>query len=166
MLWANAGRAPPHAVGWGSILLTLRQIGGTSNKSACTPRSNPVARGSRAFRSAEYWPTAHAARACRAERHWRCRVVGQCRVRSSPRRRPGLNCTNTATGRRHGVKHLLAVTFKSRGARPARISPRRVFSDNPRSTRRAVRTWSGCVVGQSRCSHLPTPSADTRPHRH
>ena len=98
----------------------------------------------RALRPVECRPTAHRARAART---WSGCVVGQRRARSSPRRRPGLDRSNTATGRRHASQETLIIAFESRGARRVRSSPRGKSADRPRSTRRAAWTGRGCVVG-------------------
>ena len=65
-------------------------------------------------------PTQHARRAMGT---WRGCVVGQRGARSSPRCRPGLNRTNTATGQRHEVRCVVGTVFESRGARPACFRP-------------------------------------------
>ena len=75
-------------------------------------------------------------------------VLAMAKHGSSPRRRPGLDRANTATGRRHGFRVVVVIAFKSRGARRARFSPRGVSADRAQSTSRAVRTWRGCVVSQ------------------
>ena len=100
-----------------------------------------------------------------AARIWRSCVVGQRGARCSPRRRPGLERINITTGQRHGLRAFLTTAFKSRAARPVRFPSRGVSADLQRSTRRAVRTWRGCVVGQRR-ARLPTPSAGAHPHQH
>ena len=107
---------------------------------------------SRGARPARYWPrgvSADRPRSTRcAARTWRGCAVGQCGARSSPRRRPGLNRTNTVAGWQHSLWEVLATTFESRGARPACYSPCRVSADRKRDTHCASRTWRGCVVGQ------------------
>jgi len=84
----------------------------------------------------------------RAAWTWRGCAVGQRGARSSPRRRPGIDRINTAPGQRHGLREVQIAVFESRAARPARVSPRVISADCPRSTCRAVRTWRGCVAGQ------------------
>ena len=235
VLWPNAGRAPPHAIGRGSTAPTPRQVGGTASKvlatafiscgaqparfspcgvSADRPRSTRAAqcglgvvvlwanagallptpsaearphqhrdrsaaraskcvatafesRGARRarFRPVEYRPTAHGARA-RAVRTWRGCVVGQRGARSSPRRRPGLDRTNTATGRRHRRRRCIVTSFESSGARPARISPREVSADRPRSTRTA-QCGLGVVVLWPNAGRAPPHAVGwARPHQH
>ena len=155
----NAGRATPHAVGRDSITPTLRQIGGTRCESSFQRVQFPW-RAPPALvvpRSNDQPPTQHARHAART---WRCCVVGQRNARSPQRHRPGLNRTNTATGRRHEVRKCVLVASessgaRSSGARPAGFSPRGVIPDRPWSTGRAVRTWRGCVVGQRRARSSP-----------
>ena len=109
-----------------------------------------MAGGLRDFRPVEYrpTPTEHARTRC-AVWTWRGCVVGQeYGERLSPRRRPGLNRTNTATSQQHGHRTAVPIAPESRGARLARFSPRGISADQPQSTRCAVRTWPGCVVGQ------------------
>ena len=61
VLWADVRRAPPHVIGRGSTAPTPRQVGGTGFERPWSSRSNPVARGPRAFRPMEYRPNAHRA---------------------------------------------------------------------------------------------------------
>ena len=70
-----------------------------------------------------------------AARTWHGCVEGQRRACSSPRRRPRLDRTNTATGQRHKLRTVVIIAFKLRGARPPRFSPRGVSADRSRSTR-------------------------------
>ena len=85
---------------------------------------------------------------CRVARTWRGCVMSQRAARSIST--PSVE----ARLRRHRDRSAawclagLARTFESRGARPARVSHHGVAADIPRSTRRAARTWRGCVVGQ------------------
>ena len=64
------------------------------------------------------------------------------------------------------LRKVVVSAFESHGARPARVSHHGVAADGPRSTRRAARTWRGCVVGQRAARSIPTPSAEARPHQH
>ena len=96
-------------------------------------------------------PTEHAPRS--ADLAWLC--CGPTLARSSPCQRPGLVRTNTVTGRRHGVWEVLTTAFESRGTRRVRFTARGKSADRPRSTRRAARTWRGCVVGQRRARFTP-----------
>ena len=110
-------------------------------------RPNPVSRVACALRLVESRPTADGARF--AQRGlgvvvlW---VIGQRGARSSPRRRLGLDRTNTATGRRYGLQEVFVAAFESHGTRRARSSPRGESADRPRSTRRAAGTWQLGVV--------------------
>ena len=70
----------------------------------------------------------------RAARTWRVCDVGQRVARSPPRRRPSLDRTKTAIGRRQGRQGVLVSTFESRGACPVRILHHGVAADGPRST--------------------------------
>ena len=109
-------------------------------------------------------PTEHT---CRAVRTWRDCVVGQRRTRSSPRRRPGLGRTNTATGRRHGFRKVVATILEPREARPARFSSCGASADRPRSTCAAqcglgvVALWANAgsapPLAVGRGSAAPTP---------
>ena len=135
VLWADAGRALPHVVGRGSTAPTPLQVGGTAFKSSYLMRSNTMARVARALRLVENRPTAHGARAeQRGFGDWGVCVVGQRGARSLPRRRPGLDRINTATGRRNGSRKFLFTAFESHGAHRARFSPRGETADRPRST--------------------------------
>ena len=63
VLWANAQRASPHAVGRGAIAPTPRQVSGTGFESSWPLRLILVARSPRAYRIMEYRPTANGAHA-------------------------------------------------------------------------------------------------------
>ena len=67
-------------------------------------------------------------------RTWRICDVGQRAARFSPCRRPRLDRTNTATGRRRGSRKAFVSAFEARGAYPARVSHNEVAADGPRST--------------------------------
>ena len=116
----------------------------SNSRGARTPRAPP--RGESADRLQSTHSVAQTSRGC---------VVGQRGARSLPRRRPGLNRINTATGRRHGVREVLITAFESHGVRCVRSSPRGKSADRPRSTRRAARIWNGCVVGQRGARSTP-----------
>ena len=92
--------------------------------------------------------------------------VCQLATRSSPALRPRPGRTATASGRRLRVRTVSITIFHSRGAWPARSSPRRESDDCPRRTRAhcAVRTWLWC--GPTRDAFLPSSSAEPRPHGH
>ena len=60
----------------------------------------------------------------------------------------------------------MASTFKSRGARPARVSQHGVAANGAWSTRRAARICRGCGLGQCAARSIPTPSVEARPHQH
>ena len=123
---------------------------GTSTIISFEPRGARPARFSPRRVSAD-----HPRSTCRAVRTWRGCVVGQRRALASPRRRPGLNRINTATGRQRGVFKTVITALETPGAWPAHFSPRGLSTDRPRSTSRAVRTWSGCGVGQRRALSPP-----------
>ena len=130
---ANAGRAPPHAVGRGSSAPTPRQVGGCGFEASWPKLPNPVPRGPRALRPVENRPTAHGASAL--WRTWRGCLRGERAPRSTPRRWPRLFFTDTAPGRRLRVQNVVITTFESRGAGPLRASHRGEPADRPRSTR-------------------------------
>ena len=93
-------------------------------------------------------------------------VVGRSGARFSPRRRPGLNCTNTATGRWNGLRNALSTAFESRGARPARFSQGGVSTDRPRSTRSAQCGLGLVVLWANAGRAPPAPLAGARAHLH
>ena len=101
-----------------------------------------------AFSPVEYWPTAYRARTPHsANLTWvRGCVVGQRRVRSSPRRRPRLYRTGTATSQRHGFRQRATDAFETRGTRPTRISQRGVIRRPPpeHAPRSADLAWLCC----------------------
>ena len=155
VLWANTGRASPRAVEQG-LDRTSTTVGRWHGlRKVLSTAFNPVARDLRAFASCRTGrpprSTLRAVRTCSGS------VVGQRRVRSSPRHRSGLNRTNTATGRRHGLRNFVTTTVQLLW-RPARAlcAVWRVSVDRPQSTRRAVRTWRGCVVTQRETSSSPS----------
>ena len=113
-------------------------------------------RGARRARSSARGKSANRPRSTlRAARTWRGCVVGECGARCSPRRRPGLGYTNTASGSRHGLREVVTVASEFRGARRLRSFLCGKSADRLRSTRRAARTWRGCVVGQRRAHFSP-----------
>ena len=130
---ANARRAPPHAVGRGSSSPTPRQVGGCGFGMSWPPYVR--CRGPRALRPVENQPTAHGARA--RWRTWRGCLRGQRGTRSPHAVWPRLFFTDTAPGRRLRLRTAVTIAFDSRGARPARASPRGEPADRPRSTTRA-----------------------------
>ena len=152
---SHGGRASPRAIeqGLDRTSTTVGQWHGLRKVLITT--SYPVARDLRAFASCRTGrpprSTLRAVRTCSGS------VVGQRRVRSSPRHRSGLNRTNTATGRRHGLRNFVTTTVQLLW-RPARAlcAVWRVSVDRPQSTRRAVRTWRGCVVTQRETSSSPS----------
>ena len=129
---ANTRRAPPHAVGRGSSSPTPRQVGGCGFERR-DDSFNSVSRGPRALRPVKNQPTAHRARA--RWRTWRGCLRSQRGTRSTSRRWPRLFFTDTAPGRRLRLRNVVASASDSRGARPARASPRGEQADRPRSTR-------------------------------
>ena len=142
------------------------QVGGVCFSKGFWPaRVNPVAR-------IPVHVSRHGA-AADGPRSTRCAVRPWCRcgagrhvARSSPRRRPTRDRTNTATNRRRGLRTVLARAFESHGARPARVSHHGVAADRPQSTRRVARTWRGCVVSQHAARQISTPSVEARPRRY
>ena len=101
-----------------------------------------------------------------AVRTWRGCDVHQFVACSSRRHRPGLDRSNTATTRRHGLRRFVVTTFKSRGARPARFSPRGVSAARPRSTRTAQCRLARLCCGPTQGALLTTSLARAQPHRH
>ena len=160
---ANARRAPSHAVGRGSSSPTPRQVGGCGFETTWPTRASPVARGPRALRPVENQPTAHGARA--RWRTWRGCLRGQRAARSTPRRWPRLFFTDTAPGRRLRLRNVVTAAFESRGARPARASPRGEPADRPRSTR-ALADLAWLSSRPTRGALHPTPLAEALLHRH
>ena len=102
----------------------------------------------------------------RAVRTWRGCSAGQRAARSSPRRRPRRDRTNTATGHRQGGAKVLTSTAEPCGARFAHVSLYGVAADGLRSTCYPARTWHGCVVSQRAARYIPTPSVEARPLQH
>ena len=95
VLWANAGRAPPHAIRPSSTTPTPQQVGGTTFERPLSPYSNPAAGGQRAFRPVEYRPATQ--RACTSVNlAWLC--CGPMRGALLATRRPRLDHSNTAAG--------------------------------------------------------------------
>ena len=133
-------------------------------------RLNPVARSPRAFPpwSKDQPPTEHARHTVRT---WRGCVVGERGARFSSRRRPRLDHTNTARGRRQRLRKFSITTFDARGVRPARFSVH-FFVGRPHTelARRIVRPWRSCVVGQhgalsSACRRLRFDRTNTAIHQ-
>ena len=82
-------------------------------------------------------------------RTWCGSVEAQRETRSSPRHRLGLNRTNTATDRRHGLRNFVVTAFGSRGARPAHSPPCGEYRPTVHEARAAQCVFGvGCVVGQ------------------
>ena len=120
-------------------------------------------RPTRALRLVENRPTAHGART--RWRTWRGCLRGQRVARCTPRRLPRLFRTDTAPCRRLRLRNNVVGVFKSRGALPARASPRGELADRPRSTRAlADLAWLSSRPPQGALH--PTPSAEALPHRH
>ena len=69
---------------------------------------------------------------------WQGCLRGQRATRSVPRPWPRLFFVNTSPGRRLRLRNVVATFFDSRGARPARASPRREPANRPRCTRALV----------------------------
>ena len=80
-------------------------------------------------------------------------------------RRPRLDRTNTATGRRHGVLKVAAIGLDTHGERHVRFSRRGVTTDRSQSTR-ALLCRLGVAMCPMRGALLPTPSSEARPHYH
>ena len=88
-----------------------------------------------------------------AERTYRCCGVAQRAARSSPRRRPSLDPTESTTDRRQGIRNVVLTAFEYRGARPARILPRVSSTDRPRNTRlRVCHANGGCALEATACT--------------
>ena len=85
-------------------------------------------------------PAGHAHRAVRT---WRGCVMGQRGARSSPRRRPGLDRTNTTIGRQHRLPKCIVIMFESSVAR----GPRAFRPAKYRSTPRRARAPRQCGLG-------------------
>ena len=108
----------------------------------------PVTCGPRAHRPVENRPTAHGARLRTARCGLGC-GRGQLATHSSPVRWPRLRHTVTVSGRRLWLRTVGDTEFDSRGARPARSSPRGEPADRPRTTRTCTaRCGLGCGAGQ------------------
>ena len=129
---ANAGRAPPHAVGRGSSSPTPRQVGGCGFGLSYPKLSSSVARGPHALRPVENQPTAHRARA--RWRTWRRCLCGQHGARSTSRRWPRLFFTDTAPGRRPRLRSAAIDNSEFRNVRPTRASSRGEPADRTQST--------------------------------
>ena len=141
----------------------IRSAAAASDRRCYRARS-PVARGPRAHRPVENRTTAHGARARTARCGLGC-VCGPTRDALLPVRWPRLSRTATASGQRLRLRTSVTA-LDSRGARPARSSPRGESDDRPRSTRAhcAVRTWLWC--GPTRDALLPSSLAEAPPHGH
>ena len=160
VLWPNRRRTPPHADGRGSTAPTPRQVVGTSFEGSWPPRTNLVTSGLRAVCPVEYRPTAHEMCApCSADLAWLC--CGPTQGALLPRRRPGLDRTNTAIGRGTACKRLCGrrVQISWRTACAALLVPWSIGRPSMEYSRRAVRTCHGRVVGQrgARSSPLIRP---------
>ena len=96
---------------------------------------------------------------------WRGCLRGQRATRSTPRRWPRLFFTDTAPGRRLRLRNVVATASDSRGARPARASPRGEPANRPRSTR-ALADLAWLSSRPTRDALHPTPLAEALLHRH
>ena len=103
-----------------------------------------MARGQRALRLVEYRPTAHRARAAQFAFGVGC-VVGQREERSLPSHWLRLDCTNTATGRRYGLRTFVTTASGSYDARLARFQTCGEYRSTARGTR-AAQCGLGVVV--------------------
>ena len=101
-----------------------------------------------------------------ALRTWHGCVVAQQEAHSSPRRRPRLDRTNTATGRWHELRKVVVTSFKSCDERSASCSPRGVSADCPRNMRAAQCELGVVVLWANAGRAPPSPSAGARPHQH
>ena len=147
VLWANTGRASPRAVEQGLDRTSTTVVRWHGLQKVLSTAFNPVARDLRAFASCR---TGRPPRSTlRAVRTWCGCVEAQRETRSSPRHRLGLNRTNTATGRRHGLRNFVVTAFGSRGARPAHSPPCGEYRPTVHEGRAAQCVFGvGCVVGQ------------------
>ena len=101
-------------------------------------RSDPVARVQRAYRTMEYRPTVCRARACSAD-------LAQLATHSSPGRRPRLDRTVCANGRRLRSRVAMGRAFESRGARAYHtIAPRPSGRGARPAQRGLVGVWLWC----------------------
>ena len=125
-------------------------------------------RGARSERVSHHGVAADGPRSMRRAvlRTWRGCGAGQREARSSPRRRPRRDRTNTVTGHRQGGAKVFTSTAELYGARLAHVSLYGVAADGLRSTRYTARTWHGCVVSQRAARFVPTPSVGARPLQH
>ena len=164
---ANSQRAPPHFVGHGSAARPPHQIGGCGFKPSVVPRSVPAARGPRAHRPVENWPTAHGARARTAHR--------ELRLWSGPTRDALLRSSMAeAPPHGHRIRSAAAALHRqqyriqppSDCARPARSSPRAESDDSPRSTRAHCAVWTWLWCKPTRDAPLPSSLAEAQPYGH
>ena len=123
-----------------------------------------MARDPRALRHVENWSTVHGACAC--WRAWRGCHRGQRSTRFTLRCWPRLCFTDTTPGRRLRLRNVVATAFGSRGARPARGSPRGEPADGPRSTRALADFLAWLSSWPTRDTLYPTSMAEGLPHRH
>ena len=159
---ANARRARSHAVGRVSSPPTLRQVDGCGFRTSMSLRPTTVSRDPRALRPVENQPMTKGARA-----RWRT-----WRLSSQPTR-DALHPTPLAEAllHRHRARSAAAASkrvdhvSKSRGARPARASPRGEPADRPRSTR-ALADLAWLSSRPTRDALHPTPLAEALLHRH
>ena len=106
-------------------------------------------------------------RARRAVRAWNGSVMAQRRARSSQRLRPGLDCTNTTTHRRHRLQNIVATRSKcvARDPRAFRPVASRPTARGARAPRSADLAWLCCGLTRrhapphavGRGSTAPTP---------
>ena len=160
---ANAGCAPPHAVGRGTSSSTPRLVGGCGFNEAESKFMSPVPRGPRAVRPVENQPSAHGA--CARWRSWRGCLCGQRGARYTPRRWPRLFFTDTAPGRRLRFRNAANKAFEIGGARPARASPRGEPAIRPWSMR-ALAELAWLSLRPTRGTLHPAPLAEALLHRH
>ena len=125
-------RSTPHRCR-GSFSPTPRQVGGCGCGTTWPQQPIPVPRGPRALRPVENRPAAHRARA--RWRAWRGCLRSQHGARSNPRHWSRLFVSDTAPCWRMRLRNVVIIAYRSRGAWPARASPRKEPADHPRSTR-------------------------------
>ena len=80
-------------------------------------------------------------------------------MRSTSHSRPRLFFTDTAPGRRLRIRNAVIEAFESRGARPARASPRGELADRSRSTL-ALADLAWLSARPTRGTLHPTPLVD------
>ena len=85
---------------------------------------------------------------------------------SSPEPWPRLGRTASASGRRLWLQTVRLTAFGSRGARPARSSPRRESDDRPRTRTRTARCGLRLWCGTTRDALLPSSPTEPRSYGH